>query len=352
MIVSIERAELVRMIKAVGKKMPGQERTDRDVKLIACAPGFYVESNGVSAGFEADVKESGQCSLPRKAFLKLIQSYRGLKTITLTANHEGLRIGNFSMPVYKYSTEARNPDEDDENLPESPADPSDTQSSKETPGKLTQMEERGRYFDRPQHFPLSQFPPETIDSLFGIWSSAPHLKWLQRTWDWLSGNGLTEYSNAREYNHVIGRLIVLAVVYHEWNLIAYSEGDSAWHRYPSWFTYLPFMLNQLQEELSDSIPKHPLKYDFSIDADQIADVLDSLMQAEIRTVFEVFGNHYGDETNLGRDLRYASGREDTFNSLNTQTRDIGKAEDYFNRKGWTYGEVDALEWLQSWFEKG
>jgi len=97
------------MVKQVGKKIPGQKRLERALRLFACQARVFVECNQTVAGTEALVLEDGQCALPRDAFLQILQTYRGKKHLTLEADERGLRIGNFSMSVSRYSASVEAP---------------------------------------------------------------------------------------------------------------------------------------------------------------------------------------------------------------------------------------------------
>lgn len=50
---TLELPVLVKMVKLVGKKMPGQRRLDSTLHLFACAARVFVESNDTVAGMEA-----------------------------------------------------------------------------------------------------------------------------------------------------------------------------------------------------------------------------------------------------------------------------------------------------------
>ena len=100
---TLEQKVLVKMVKQVGKKMPGQKRIDSTLRLFACKARVFVESNHTVAGMEALVLEDGDCTLPRAQFLEVLQTYRGKKHLTLEVDARSLRIGGFSMSVSRYA---------------------------------------------------------------------------------------------------------------------------------------------------------------------------------------------------------------------------------------------------------
>jgi hypothetical protein len=43
---TIERKRLVKMLESVRRKLPGQKKKDKEVRLYACAARVFVEANG------------------------------------------------------------------------------------------------------------------------------------------------------------------------------------------------------------------------------------------------------------------------------------------------------------------
>ncbi|MBI4660028.1 MAG: hypothetical protein HY735_14405 [Verrucomicrobia bacterium] len=106
---TLEQSVLVKLVKQVGKKIPGQKRKDPTLRLFACKARVFVECNQTVAGMEALVLEDGDCTLPRVQFLEILQTYRGKEHLTLEADARGLRIGSFSMSVSRYSSQVEAP---------------------------------------------------------------------------------------------------------------------------------------------------------------------------------------------------------------------------------------------------
>jgi hypothetical protein len=50
---TIELRPFIKMIETVGKKMPGQKRSDPNLRLYACAARVFAEANSAVAGLEA-----------------------------------------------------------------------------------------------------------------------------------------------------------------------------------------------------------------------------------------------------------------------------------------------------------
>jgi len=84
---------------------PRPKATDT-FKLSACAARVFVECKGDIGGMEALVFEDGAVSLPTKKFRELLKTYKGRQSLTVEAAGDGLRIGNFQMPVLGYDPQA------------------------------------------------------------------------------------------------------------------------------------------------------------------------------------------------------------------------------------------------------
>jgi hypothetical protein len=106
---TIELRPFIKMIETVGKLMPGQKRSDPNLRLYACAARVFVEANSSVAGSEALVLEDGGCTLPRTKFLVVLKTYLGRKNLTISVDHGGLRIGNFTLLVTDYSAHVKPP---------------------------------------------------------------------------------------------------------------------------------------------------------------------------------------------------------------------------------------------------
>ncbi len=100
---TVERAALVKMLELVGKKMPGQKRRDKSVRLSACAARVFVEGNQTTGGVEAIVLEEGACTLAHDVFAKLLKSYVPKVNLTFEANENVIRFGSTSLPLSGFS---------------------------------------------------------------------------------------------------------------------------------------------------------------------------------------------------------------------------------------------------------
>src|SRR5207302_1858419 len=89
---TIERKRLVKMLESVRRKLPGQKRKDKEVRLYACAARVFVEANGVTAGEEALVLRDGGCRQPLEQFLALVKSYANKENVTIEADELSLRM--------------------------------------------------------------------------------------------------------------------------------------------------------------------------------------------------------------------------------------------------------------------
>jgi hypothetical protein len=108
---TIELKTFTKMIKTVGKKMPGQKKADADVGLSACAARVFVAANQTVAGIEALVFEDGQCVLDRKRFVYVLETYKGKKHLTIEVGEKWLKIGGFSLAIRDYAPQAKPPGE-------------------------------------------------------------------------------------------------------------------------------------------------------------------------------------------------------------------------------------------------
>jgi hypothetical protein len=102
----VERIALVGMIQLLSGKSAGQKRSDRMMRLSACAGRVFVESNQVVAGVEALVLQEGSCRLPRVKFLKIIETFAPKENLTIEVAANRLHIANFSMGAIAYTPEA------------------------------------------------------------------------------------------------------------------------------------------------------------------------------------------------------------------------------------------------------
>ena len=90
------------------------------------------------------------------------------------------------------------------------------------------------------------FPPETLETLFVVYTHKLDLDWAERIWRVLEQAGLTQYSSATEFNCVVVRLAVLARFWKCWVWKAdYGWTDDPFYEYEDWFESLPFIRAQL-----------------------------------------------------------------------------------------------------------
>lgn len=100
---------MIKMLKLVGKKMPGTRRRDSDVRLSACAARVFVEANGSTAGIEALVFGEGTCVVPHETFVELLKSYAPKPNITIEANERAMKFFSTTLPVNGYSHTVKPP---------------------------------------------------------------------------------------------------------------------------------------------------------------------------------------------------------------------------------------------------
>ena len=100
---TIERTALIKLLELVAKKMPGQKRRDKTVRLSACAARVFVEGNQTTAGIEAIVLEDGGCTVAHDVFAKLLKSYAPKANLTFEADGKAIRFGSTSLPISSFS---------------------------------------------------------------------------------------------------------------------------------------------------------------------------------------------------------------------------------------------------------
>ena len=93
-------------LESLLKTMAPRPKTTDTFTLSACAARVFVEHKGDIGGIEALVFEDGAVSLPTKKFRELLKTYKGRQSLTLEAAADGLRIGNFQMPILGYNPRA------------------------------------------------------------------------------------------------------------------------------------------------------------------------------------------------------------------------------------------------------
>lgn len=108
---TIERKRLVKMLESVRRKLPGQKKKDKEVRLYACAARVFVEANGVTAGEEALVLRDGGCRQPLEQFLALVKSYPDKEHMTIEADERALRMFTSTVSVSGYTRDVKPPAE-------------------------------------------------------------------------------------------------------------------------------------------------------------------------------------------------------------------------------------------------
>ena len=106
---TIERKRLVKMLEIVRRKLPGQKRKDKEVRLYACAARVFVEANGVTAGEEALVLRDGGCRQPLEQFLALVKSYANKENVTIEADELSLRMFTSTRTVSDFTRDVKPP---------------------------------------------------------------------------------------------------------------------------------------------------------------------------------------------------------------------------------------------------
>jgi hypothetical protein len=100
---TVERRSLVKLLQLIATKSLGSGKTDPEIKLFACAARVFVATSGMVAGNEALVFKEGECFIPGTQLLLLLKTRKAGKNVTMEIDHDGLRIGNLSIPVRAYS---------------------------------------------------------------------------------------------------------------------------------------------------------------------------------------------------------------------------------------------------------
>jgi hypothetical protein len=106
---TIERKRLVKMLESVRRKLPGQKKKDKEVRLFACAARVFVEANGVTAGEEALVLRDGGCRQPLEQFLALVKSYADKEHVTIEADERALRMFTSTRSVSGFTSDVKPP---------------------------------------------------------------------------------------------------------------------------------------------------------------------------------------------------------------------------------------------------
>lgn len=106
---TIDRKRLVKMLESVRRKLPGQKKKDKEVRLYACAARVFVEANGVTAGEEALVLRDGGCRQPLEQFLALVKSYANKENVTIEADERALRMFTSTLAVSDFTRDVKPP---------------------------------------------------------------------------------------------------------------------------------------------------------------------------------------------------------------------------------------------------
>lgn len=100
---TIDVKTLRKMVKTVGKKMPGQRKADLNIRVLACSARVFVESNETVAGVESLVFGDGQFTMLYKRFQFILDTYKKQKHLTIEVDDGWMKIGGFSQVVRGYS---------------------------------------------------------------------------------------------------------------------------------------------------------------------------------------------------------------------------------------------------------
>lgn len=106
---TIELKRLIKMTESVRRKLPGQKKKDKHVRLYACAARVFVEANGVTAGEEALVLRDGGCRQPLEQFLALLKSYSTKENVTIEADEKSLRLFTSTVPNFDFTPDVKPP---------------------------------------------------------------------------------------------------------------------------------------------------------------------------------------------------------------------------------------------------
>ena len=100
---------LIRLVEAVGDKIPSAKRPEGILRLIASQGHVWVQVNGTAAQLNAEVLEEGQCTLSRAQLLKGLRACSQAGSITVEADVQGLRMQGLPLVVGTYSSHAATP---------------------------------------------------------------------------------------------------------------------------------------------------------------------------------------------------------------------------------------------------
>ena len=100
----IDRQQFTKMLDIIHKLRPGTRKNARSIRLYACAARVFVEGNNITAGEEALVFRDGGCTLPRKQFRALLETYANKPNVTIEADEKSLRLFTSVMPISGYTS--------------------------------------------------------------------------------------------------------------------------------------------------------------------------------------------------------------------------------------------------------
>ena len=93
----------------LGEGAPRRSSRTDAVRLTASAGKVCIESRATVGVTDAAVWEEGQCSVSRAKLLAALESYQNRSSISFTVNELGLRLGDVSLPVAHYVSQAPPP---------------------------------------------------------------------------------------------------------------------------------------------------------------------------------------------------------------------------------------------------
>lgn len=106
---TIEQKRLVQMLEMVRRKLPGQKKKDKTLRIYACAARVFVEANGMTVGQEALVLRDGGCLQPLDHFLALVKSYADKTNVTIEADARALRLFSSVRDVTGFTPDVKPP---------------------------------------------------------------------------------------------------------------------------------------------------------------------------------------------------------------------------------------------------
>ncbi|SPE54217.1 hypothetical protein SBV1_1770005 [Verrucomicrobia bacterium] len=106
---TIERMRLIKMLENVRRKLAGQKKKEKDVRLYACAARVFTEANGVVGGHKALVLVEGGCTAALEPLLTLLKTYDNKEHVTIQADERALHMFTTTWPIRGYTRQVSPP---------------------------------------------------------------------------------------------------------------------------------------------------------------------------------------------------------------------------------------------------